>query len=225
MLGSTVAVLLGPTSHTGLVYFEFTYTGPGIGTSGILTTMPVVPGEYLIAGVSGQRNGSPITAFLYPTTSMPGSLVHISNGSSVDNLLLLPPLQGPFSDWTGSDDTPSGLVFENTDGEFNPFTTNGNTYEYNLSLGGSGAGIPIHFSVTENPEPGPLALIGTDLVGLGWRLGRSPATAGSGGWPGAINKYAEVNISLKIRRRRADRVIEPNNLSPGTLGFWQLQTV
>jgi len=223
MLGLTAAVLLGRTADTGAVYFEFTFTGPGVSASGILTTTAVVPGEYLITGASGQRNGSTITALLYPTTGIPGSLVHISNGSSVDSLLLLLPLQGPVSNWTGADNTPSGFVFENTDGEFNPFTTNGNTYEHKLSVGG--AGVPIHFSVTENSESGPLALIGTELVGLGWRLARRLATAGSGDWPGAINKYCQVNISLEIRRRPADRVIEPNNLSPGTLGFWQLQTV
>ena len=127
-----------------------------------LTRLPgslraVVPGEYLITGVSGQRDGSAITAFLYPTTGDPGSLIYISNGSSVDNLLFVPPLSGPFSNWAASDDTPSGFVFETKDGQFNPFTTNGNTYEYNLSVGGSANGIPIQFSVVEQtPEPEPL---------------------------------------------------------------------
>jgi hypothetical protein len=219
MLGLTAAVLLGRTADTGAVYFEFTFTGPGVSASGILTTTAVVPGEYLITGVSGQRNGSPITAFLYPTTGMPGSLVYISHGSSVDNLLLLLPLQGPCSNWTGSDDTPSGLVFESTDEEFNPFTTNGNTYEYNLSAGGSGDGSPIHFSVTENSEPGPLALIGTGLLGMDRLLRLRVAPAHPGTRSSSIIKYSDVNEFAKGWRRPVDRVIEPNNPSPGTLGF------
>jgi len=219
MLGLAAVLLLVPTAHAGAVYFEFTYTGPGVSASGILTTTPVVPGEYLITGVSGQRNGSPITAFLYPTTSMPGSPVHISNGSSVDNLLLLPPLPGPSSNWTGSDDTPSGFVFESTDGEFNPFTTNGNTYEYNLSLGGSGDGIPIHFTTTGNPVSGPLALIGSGLLGICWLLRLRVALAHPGARSSSTIKYSDVNEFAKDLRRPADRVIEPNNPSPGTLGF------
>ncbi len=219
MFGLAAVVLLAPTAHAGAVYFEFTYTGPVVSASGTLTTTPVVSSEYLITGVSGQRNGSPITAFLYPTTGMPGSLVHISNGSSVDSLLLLPPLQGPVSNWMGADNTPSGLVFESTDGEFSPFTTNGNTYEYNLSMGGSGDGIPIHFSITENPEPGPLALIGTGLLGMDRLLRLRVAPAHPGAWASSIIKYSDVNEFAKGWRRRADRVIEPNNPSPGTLGF------
>jgi hypothetical protein len=168
-----------------------------------LTRLPgslraVVPGEYLITGVSGQRDGSAITAFLYPTTGDPGSLIYISNGSSVDNLLFVPPLSGPFSNWAASDDTPSGFVFETKDGQFNPFTTNGNTYEYNLSVGGSANGIPIQFSVVEQtPEPEPLALIGTGLLGLGGRVRRRLATARSAGRTGSIIKYSEVRNSLK----------------------------
>ncbi len=172
------AVWLVPAASAGSIYFQFTYSGPGVSASGILTTTPVAPGEYLITGVSGQRNGSPITAFLYPTTGAPGSLVYISNGSSIDNLLFEPQVNGPFSDWTGSNDSPSGFVFQTQDGQFNPFTTNGQTYEYNVTQDGSSDGIPIQFSAVETgPEPETLALIGSGLLGLGWRLRRRPGVA------------------------------------------------
>jgi hypothetical protein len=171
-------VLLAPAASAGLIYFQFTYTGPGVSASGILTTTPVVPGEYLITGVSGQRNGSPITAFLYPTTGAPGSLVYISNGSSINNLLFVPPVNGPFSNWTGSNDSPSGFVFQTQDGQFNPYTTNGQTYEYNVTQDGSGYGIPIQLSAVEtNPEPETLALIGSGLLGLSWLRRRRPGVA------------------------------------------------
>ncbi|MGO9240101.1 MAG: hypothetical protein ACLQBJ_04750 [Bryobacteraceae bacterium] len=51
--------------------------------------------------VSGQWNGDPITVFLYPATGAPGSLVHISHGSSVGNLPFEPQVNGWFSDWRG----------------------------------------------------------------------------------------------------------------------------
>ncbi len=63
-----------------------------------------------MTGVSGQWNGDPRTAFLYPATGAPGSLVHISHGSGVDNLLFEPRVNGPFSDWMESNDTPGGFV-------------------------------------------------------------------------------------------------------------------
>jgi hypothetical protein len=203
MLGLTATVLLIPAARASTVYFDFTYAGAGVSASGVLATTRVVPGEYLIAAVSGQRNGSPITAFLYPTTSMPGSLVYISNNSSVDNLLFLPQLQGPFSNWTGSNDAPSGFVFETQDGEFNPFTTTGNTYEYNLSVGGTNDGIPIYFSaVAAAPEPAPLAPIGTGLLRLAWLLRRRPASNQSAGRTGSISNYSEVHNSLKAESGR-----------------------
>lgn len=171
MLGLTAESLAAPGAHAGAVYFAFTHTEPGVSARGILATTLVVPGEYPITGVSGQRNGSPITAFLYPTTEAQGDMVYISNGSGINNLLSPPPLHGPFSNWTGSSGTPSGFVFETEDGQVNPYTTDGNTYEYDLSVGGSGYGIPIHFSaVQEAPEPGPLALVGTGLLALGGLL-------------------------------------------------------
>ena len=66
-----------------------------------MTTTPVVPVEYLMTRVSGQWNGDPITVFLYPATGAPGSLVHISHGSSVGNLPFEPQVNGWFSDWRG----------------------------------------------------------------------------------------------------------------------------
>ncbi len=127
MLVLMVAAVLAPVAQAGTIYFNFTYSGPGVNASGMLTTVPVVAGEYLITGVSGQRNGAPITAFLYPTTGAPGSPVYISNGSSIDNLLFRPPLNCPFSNWAGLDNTPSGFVFQTKDGLFNPFRSHGFT--------------------------------------------------------------------------------------------------
>jgi MYXO-CTERM domain-containing protein len=205
LLVLAATVFMAPAVLAGTVYFEFTYTGPGVSASGVLTTTPVVPGEYLITGVSGERNGDPITAFLYPTTGAPGSLVYISNGSSVDNLLFVPPLSGPFSDWTGSNDTPSGFVYQTADGEFNPYTTNGLTYEYNLTVGGSDDGIPIQFSaVEESSEPPSLPLIAAGLAALGGLLrrrrhGTACAPAGPGTIEPAVKKFLKILCGPPIR--------------------------
>ena len=190
LLFLAAAVLPAPALFAGTVYFNFTYTGSGVSASGTLTTTLVVPGEYLITGVTGQRNGVPITSLLYPTTGIPGSPVYISNGSSIDNLLFVPPVHGTFSNWTGSNDSPSGFVFQTQNGvEYNPFTTNGLTYEYNLTAGGSGYGPQIQFSVTQStPEPETLALIGSGLLGLGCLLRRRvrPARRASS-WSGIMD--------------------------------------
>lgn len=192
------AVLSAAAAHAGTIYLDFAYSGPGVNASGILTTTPVVPGEYLISGITGQRNGVPITAFLYPTTGAPGSLVYISNGSSIDNLLFLPPLPGPFSNWNGSNNSPSGFVFETANGtEYNPFTTNGLTYEYNLTANGSSYGPQIQFSVTQaTPEPETLALIGSGLLGLGWLARRRLGVAGRARAGARIND-TDIENSLK----------------------------
>jgi len=176
------AVSLTPAAEAGSVYFEFKYRGPGLSAGGTVTTMPVVPDEYLMTGVSGQRNVAPITAFLYPASGAPGSLVYISTGSSVDNLLFEAQVNRSFSAWMGSNDTHGRFVDQTADGGFNPFTTNGLTYEYNLTAGGSDDSIPMQFPATEEtPGPASLALAGANLAGLArllrrrcWR-GRAPA--------------------------------------------------
>lgn len=57
-----ILTLIGSTASAQT--FAFSYTAPGIAASGILNTsalVPAVPGESLITGLTGTRNGSAMT--------------------------------------------------------------------------------------------------------------------------------------------------------------------
>ncbi len=168
--------------------------------------------------VSGQRNGDPRTAFLYGATGAPGSLVYISNGSSVNNLLFEPQANRSFSAWTGANDMPGGFIYQTAGGEFNPFTNNGLTCEYKLTAGGSDDAIPMQSPATEETSgPASLALAGANLPGLA-RLLRRRCRRGRA--PGSRRiVMLKVEKSPKALARATDTVIELNSCGPGTFGI------
>lgn len=139
--------------------FDFSYSGDGVTADGVLTATVTSPGAYLITGITGERNGAPITFF-----EPGGPAAFYYEDSVIDNVLLVPGAPAFLSSTQNS-----GFDFGTADGLFNPYyqPNNGTYYEYRLGSGNA-PGIPISFNVSADPVPVPpsLLMLAPGLLGL-----------------------------------------------------------
>jgi hypothetical protein len=101
-------VLSGPPPAGAVLLWEWKYTGNGIAADGTLTSSsrPNASGYFLISGITGSRNGDPITALEPPGQAIPGN-----EGFPVDDLIA-----------RGGSLTGNGFGYETATGNFaNPF--------------------------------------------------------------------------------------------------------
>jgi hypothetical protein len=133
--------------------WSWSYSGNNIAASGTLTTLdnPNAQGGYLITGISGNRNGTAITALQQTGTWIPGN-----EPFAVDNLLF----PGP-----GPQLTKHGFGFALADGTYsNPFfadflPTPDYLEFYSMPNSGSSTELPVTFAATPVPEPTSFALM------------------------------------------------------------------
>ena len=100
--------LTGPFPTGATFLWEWTYAASGIAASGTLTgsNTPDASGHFLISGITGSRNGDPVTALEPAGQAIPGN-----EGFPVDDLI------GPGGSLTGN-----GFGYETASGNFaNPF--------------------------------------------------------------------------------------------------------
>ena len=148
-----VFLFLGCTQNlvADSVTFDFSFSGSGISASGTLTATLVSGTEYLVTSISGMENGASMT-LLAPLTYAGNNNIVFSSS--------------PFLSFGGL-----GFVLSNGSADYNAYW-NGATAMYlqcsTPSACPAGAGTPITaaLTLTEVPEPGTLALLGSGLVGL-----------------------------------------------------------
>jgi hypothetical protein len=100
--------LAGPLPPGAILLWEWKYSASGIAASGTLTSSSTLDtsGHFLISGITGSRNGDPITALEPAGQAIPGN-----EGFPVDDLI------GPGGSLTGN-----GFGYETASGNFaNPF--------------------------------------------------------------------------------------------------------
>lgn len=168
VLAAFVFTLVG-TAASASTLWNWTYTAPTITASGTFTTddVPAATGGYLITGITGTRNGSPIIGLQPTGTAIPGN-----EPFDVDNLVFLQ--QGPQL-------TKAGFGFATADGNFaNPFFADFLLVPSYLEFfstppfndGGQGPGdseLPIQFSASPVPEPSFSVVIACALaLGISW---------------------------------------------------------
>jgi hypothetical protein len=163
---------LTTTPVSASTLWQWEYPGSGIIAHGTFTTVdsPDGNGGYLITGITGTRNGIPITGLQAPGTSIPGNEPYL-----VDDLVFLGP---------GPQLTSGGFGFSTADGNYsNPFyadflPTPGYLEFFSTPpfTGSTSAELPVQFSATpvSVPEPATWGLVLSVLVwGRVWWL-RNP---------------------------------------------------
>lgn len=159
-----LAAVIPATANT----FTFQYTGLDVTASGIFTADPFAPGVYAVTGMTGERNGSPITSFI-PSPGGPGIAFYYSD-TVLDNLFYMPSSPRFFSV-----SSQSGVDFGTVDGKFNIYfdPAPGAYVEYTINSGGNPR--QITFAAAEAPEPSSMLLLGTGLTILGMVFRRKRA--------------------------------------------------
>ena len=160
---AAVATLAFACGRAPADVFDFSYSGSGFSASGTITATLQSSNQYLISGITGQRNGSAITG-LYPAGTL------YSDGfTQTDNILYYPPGVGEHYF-----DIQSFLYSTADGGEWSPYyyTSNGDYEEWNNI---TSANVVISsITVTRETAPAPTpgkGILSYLFIGLGGLFG------------------------------------------------------
>jgi hypothetical protein len=184
------SLLAGASAPACADTFNFSYTVVGgVTATGTLTATLQSGNTYLITGITGTRNGSPILGLLAPQTGAWGN----------DNQLYFPS-GGNNPDGNGYVDA-SGFLYSTAEGRFAPWFSDPS---YGEEFGApTGYSTITSFSVTQqSSSPGPIPGAGglsylILLAGGGWRW-RSTVRAGA---VSLLRRFDAVAVSWPLRAR------------------------
>jgi hypothetical protein len=180
------------------VAFDFSYSGPGISASGILIATSEANGEYLVTGISGERNGQTITG-------MAGAGTFASNDNQIYYPATTQTLYG-----TG------GIAFLDIGGfSYMVGNLSYNVGWVNSSNGYTGSPNPFIPGYGEASGGGAAAeTVALDGFSLSPAMGAPGPVPGGGLLSGAFLCFG-VARSLWRRRRRGPMALEPHIRADG----------
>lgn len=157
-----LCVVLAGAAFASADDFNFNYNGAGLAVSGVMSTVPQGGGVYLVTDITGFYNGEAITGIVpisAGTLQAGGYYLSADNAWLYNDLLIT---TFPYVDYYG-------ILFnvENT-GEVNlwfrdPVVVNETVIDTIVVTSGD---------VTSTPEPGPLLMLGSGILGVAGVLRR-----------------------------------------------------
>ncbi len=178
LYGFLLCCLMLPALAHANVY-SFSYTGTGISASGTISVSNISGNEWLITGITGQRNGDPIIGGTNGLQPSP-----LADNTTLDDIIYFvlpaPTSTATFTLLTGNSggNWTSGFAIQTAAGIFQPYSYVGGCdwgpcysagqYEYQEGTYFSGPFVntPITFTITAIPEPGFYGALALGLSGL-----------------------------------------------------------